>query len=178
MLAFLQACATSAPPPDTFYYVLDPAPKSFAVKNAETEIKILPVTLPDYMNQPNLVIKLSDHQIKITNYHYWADDLRQSVQRVVINELNQLNNTVNFTQQCRNCINVEISIDHYYPTEGGDVLLAGTYVVIGTNAKQNINSFSFSTSLSDGGFDESVAKMRELLDALSAEINNSLSTLN
>lgn len=177
LFVLLQACVSSKPPPDTFYYVLDPAPRYKLEKTSARQYQVLPVVLPNYMYQPNLVLKLSDHQIKITNYHYWADDLRKSVQRVLINELNHLNAELSFVDKCKSCVgSISISIDHYYPTESGDVLLAGTYVIENTLLPDQTTShnFQFSTTLKDGGFDESVAKMRALLDQLSMSVNAKL----
>ena len=173
----LQACTSSAPTPDTYYYVLDPSPKTATEKKTTVAYRVLPVELPNYMNQSNLVLKLSDHQIKISNYHYWANDLRKSVQRVVINELNQLNSQAGFAESCSNCsYTIIISIDHFYPSESGTVVLAGSYNIntdfFGVTTRSY--PFSFSSTLDKGGYDESVSAMRGLLDKLSVQINRSL----
>lgn len=172
-LLVLSGCMASKPPPSTFYYVLDDKASTYAEKRTNTIVKILPVLVPDYMNQPNLVLKLSDHQIKITNYHFWAEDLRQSIQRIVINELNGSNANVTFTQRCENCTQVMIMLHHYYPTESGDVVLSGSYQIIGTSGTQQ-QAFSFTRSLTKGGYDDAVANMRLLLNDLSKDINSKL----
>jgi len=170
----LGGCVNSEAPPDTFYYVLDPAPQTYDAKTNATPYKIKPVVLPDYMNQPNLVLKLSDHQIKITNYHFWAADLRQSVQSVLINELNLINNAASFSNNCGQCTEISVYIQHYYPTEDGDVVLSGNYQINSGQQSQSLHSFSLKNSLQKGGYDEAVAAMRKLLDELAADINKKL----
>jgi uncharacterized lipoprotein YmbA len=177
----LSACVNTAPTPDTYYYVLDASPQSFASKTVDKPLKsykVLPVQVPDYLNQTNLVLKLSDHQIKITHYHYWAEDLRQSIQRIIINELNQANSEASFSKQCGQCAPLQISLQHFYPTESGDVVLAGTYQITSHSAKgkrtEQQYSFSFNRSLETGGYDEAVATMRLLLDDLAIQINQNL----
>lgn len=170
----LNACVNSTPPPDTFYYVLDPAPQTFTAKTNARPYKVKPVMLPDYMNQPNLVLKLNDHQIKITNYHFWAADLRQSVQSVLINELNLINSGASFSKNCSQCTEITVYIQHYYPTESGDVVLSGSYQINSDKQNQSQYSFSFNSSLQKGGYDEAVAAMRMLLDELAIDINKRL----
>lgn len=168
----LSACVSSEPPPESFYYVLDPKPQSFAAKTASKQYKILPVIVPDYMNQPNLVLKLSDHQIKISHYHFWAQDLRRSIQRVLISELNQANTEVSFVQSCTRCEQISVILHHYYPTESGDVRLSGSYLINSGYSSQQQHSFSFTRSLQTGGYEEAVSVMRVLLDDLAININS------
>jgi uncharacterized lipoprotein YmbA len=170
----LSACVTSPAPPKSIYYVLDPKPQSFASKTASQQYKLLPVTLPDYMNQPNLVLKLSGHEIKITHYHFWAEDLRRSIQGVISNELNLANSDISFLPSCARCGQIAITIYHFYPTESGDVFLSGSFQINPDNAPQQHHSFSYSRSLQDGGYNEAVSVMRALLDELVLDINKHL----
>jgi uncharacterized lipoprotein YmbA len=170
----LVGCINTQQAPETFYYILDSTPESTAhttaAKTGENvkQIKVNPVVLPDYLNQPNLVLKLSDHQIKIANYHFWAEDLRQSIQQVLINELNLQNPQITFAKVCSGaCLTLDITIDHFYPTEDGNVLLAGTYY---RSDKSLQKRFVINKSLREGGYDEAVPTMRALLSELASEI--------
>lgn len=168
------SCVNKPAAPQTRYYVLDAKPsnasKSNSLSNTKTNtINILPVSLPAYMNQSNMVLKLSDHQIRLSNYHFWAEDIRKSIQRVLISDLNQMSSDTTFTQACNKCTRLELSINHFYPTQSGEVLLAGNYQII--DETRRLIEFSFNTDLQKGGFDESVASMRQLLTQLSAHIH-------
>lgn len=170
----LAGCINTQQAPQTFYYILDSTPQPASQTNdvklgdSVKQIKVNPVVLPDYLNQPNLVLKLSDHQIKIANYHFWAEDLRQSIQQVLINELNLQNPKTSFSKICSGaCLTLDITIDHFYPTEDGDVMLAGTYYQSDTRV---IKRFVLKRSLSNGGYDEAVPAMRALLSELASQI--------
>lgn len=148
----------------------DNTTKSSFIVSEKTHIKVQPVNLPNYLNQPNLVLKLSNHQIKIANYHFWAQDLSMSIQRVIINDLNSATRDFMYTQSCAKCDELIISIDHFYPTEQGDVVLSGTYEKISMDGQHEQTRFSLSKALTQGGYDEAVAAMRELLGELAQSI--------
>ncbi len=168
----LSACVTSTTTPDTFYYVLNSQSglQSKVEKSTAKQVKIQTVKLPDYMKQANLVLKLSDHQIKLANYHFWAEDLSQSITRAIVNDLNQQHQNISFTQQCSACDKLSITIDHFYPTEGGDVLLTGSYEMRINDKELTQARFSLKTELNEGGYDEAVAKMRQLVAELASVI--------
>jgi uncharacterized lipoprotein YmbA len=171
--AGLMGCVTSSPAPESFHYILD----NLSASNSQTEapaenlstIKVLPINLPDYLRQPNLVLKLSDHQVKIANYHYWAEDLTISIQRVVLKELNA-STTTSYTSRCTQCDELAISIDHFYPTEQGDVVLSGSYELVSQDGTTSTNNYSLSKKLSSGGYNDAVATMRILLGDLAQQI--------
>lgn len=170
----LVGCINTQQAPETFYYILDSTPQSALqtttqrTGDAVNHMKVNPVVLPDYLNQPNLVLKLSDHQIKIANYHFWAEDLRQSIQQVLINDLNLSNSDTTFSKICTGaCNTLDITIDHFYPTEEGDVLLAGTYY---QSDIRSVKRFVLKKTLSTGGYDEAVPAMRALLSDLASQI--------
>jgi len=171
LLFAMSGCSTTESVPDSYYYILDSVseaetPAASIAKNV-TQIKVRPVILPDYLNQANLVMKLSDHQIKIANYHFWAEDLRQSIQQVLIKELNNNSQTSSFGQECANCDELVINIDHFYPTETGEVLLSGSYY---RKSNYQANKFFLKMELKRGGYDEAVSAMRKLLTELAQQI--------
>ena len=200
----LFGCINNGTPPQSFYYLLDAhyiSNKDSAAINAndviiankvvtnigsdaQTQIKILPVNLPGYLNQPNLILKLSNHQIKIANYHFWAEDVDQSIQRILISELSKINSAISYTTRCETCKQLAVNIDHFYPTERGEVVLSGSYETINPqNLPHNLPQhemtqltmtqtvqFSFTQKLNNGGYDEAVEVMRSLLGELANEI--------
>ena len=163
-------CVNLDKPPSAKHYILDANPSTFANEGKSTNVKVLPIRIPTYLNQANLVLKLDDHQIQISNYHFWADDLRQSIQRVMIKQLNMPDSEYSFGEKCRSCKQIGIHIDHYYPSQSGEVYLSGTYTITEYNESQTQHAFSYSLPLEKGGFDESVKGMRSLLNALAANI--------
>jgi uncharacterized lipoprotein YmbA len=171
----LMGCVNTDLKPTTFYYILDKTPQSSPSTTEQIDaaklkqIRLLPVVVPNYLRQPNLVLKLANHQIKIANYHYWAQDLNRSIERILVKELNSTSVNISYSQRCDGCDELIVSIDHFYPTELGKVVLAGNYELISTDGKHRITSFSLSKQLDKGGYDEAVEVMRELLSELASQ---------
>lgn len=171
IISVLTACASSEIATKNRYYILD----DIAQKNAtngkivdkSSVTKIRTVVVPSYLNQSNLVLKLNNHQIKIAHYHFWADDLRQSIQRILINDLNKHHSTISYASECITCDELVITIEHFYPTETGEVVLAGTYYNTNDYIHKN---FLLQKELNQGGYDEAVAVMRNLLSELASKI--------
>jgi len=173
----LLGCISNKTPRESFYYLLDAAPmkehNSTAGASKEltkTYIKLSTVRVPDYLQQSNLVLKLDNHQIKIANYHFWAQDLSESIQRVLMRELNAASPGVIYTQQCVKCAELIVSIDHFYPTQSGDVVLSGTYTKVSVNKSQQQVRFLLNSRLEKGGYDEAVVVMRDLVSKLALEM--------
>lgn len=178
----LTACVNTAPTPDSFYYVLEPVPvtsKNMAAPQDDSNtslakpaaiVKLMPLNVPDYLNQPNLVLKLEDHQIKIANYHFWAEDLRTSTHRILVNETNARSETTRYAKRCIDCDELTITIDHFYPTESGDVFLAGSFEIAKRDGTSQYADFKFNRNISEGGYNAAVAKMRMLLNDLAQRV--------
>jgi len=168
----ISACGTSgdkAPVPR--FYLLDDLPKPIE-NRADALIALNKIIVPDFLKQRNLVIRQQNQQISIANFHSWADDLPESIRRVVINDLNRNNRKYRITKYCSDCPVLSISIDHFYPTDDGSVMLAGSYVLDSNSSAESIReTFSFTGTLRSDGFTEAVFQMRQLLRLLSDDIN-------
>lgn len=171
----LWSCVSSESVPISYYYVLEantlPTHKSEVTnKTASRNIKVSSIEVPNYLSQNSLVMKLDDHQIKIANYHFWAEDIRSSIQRVLINQLNKEFEDISFVRQCSKCDELNINIAHFYPSLNGEVVLAGMYEFKTSNKSTKYASFNLRTQLEQGGYNESVSKMHQLLLDLAAQI--------
>jgi uncharacterized lipoprotein YmbA len=63
-----------------------------------------------------------------------------------------------------------VSIDHFYPTQSGDVLLSGTYTKVSVDKSQQQVRFLLNSRLEKGGYDEAVVVMRDLVSKLAMEM--------
>jgi len=107
----------------------------------------LKIALPNYLKQRQLVIKQKQNEIKIANYHSWADDLGESIHRLLIGYLNAGNSVLSYTDDCRECPKVNVAIHHFYPTEQNTVVLSGTIKSTDLNGKKTIENFVFNRAL-------------------------------
>ena len=171
----LSGCSSTAIlKPQAKFYLLDSLPVTES-NNAKNIIAIHRISIPAYLDQPNLVMRQADQQIIIANYHSWADNLRDSIRRVLRSELNRSGKDFRFEETCQACGDLTITIRDFYPTDAGEVFLAGSYSLIKEpeqTAKQV--HFSLRGNMQDSGYDEAVNQMRQLLLKLSQHIRSNL----
>jgi uncharacterized lipoprotein YmbA len=175
VLVSISACSVTKPSPVTTYYLLDSRPLTVNQKARDHFIEVFSISLPDYLEQPNLVIRGKNNQIVIASYHSWADSLSDSIQRVLLRELNKLDSAYSFVKACNQCGKLSISIEHFYPTESGQVVLSGSFQFQTGVNKTLFQQFVLSDELVADGYDNSVSQMRQLLVQLAEKIVTDLS---
>jgi len=78
--------------PATHFYVLNPVaqpreatPAAGAASGPIVEVG--PVTVPDYLERPQVVTRLSSNELRLSESHQWAEPLEQNVARVIVENL-------------------------------------------------------------------------------------------
>jgi uncharacterized protein len=82
----LAGCATSKP---SRYYVLN------APENAQNACKggriitigISPVDLPKYLDRPQIMTRINDNELQLSEFHQWAEPLKDNISRVIAQNL-------------------------------------------------------------------------------------------
>jgi uncharacterized protein len=86
-LLALAACGT---PPKERYYTLSPASASApAAGGSALSIAVGPVTLPEVIDQPQMVVQVAANQVAIYEFQRWASPLKSEVARVIAANLAQ-----------------------------------------------------------------------------------------
>lgn len=89
--AALVGCASS---PEPRFYTLSaggtPANDSTGKAVAEYSVAVGPVTLPEIVDRPQLVVRIGVNQVEFVEQHRWAGPLRTEIPRVVAENLAQL----------------------------------------------------------------------------------------
>lgn len=78
--------------PRVNYYVLEPVAKAGVVvfaRNAPT-IAIAPVTLPEMVDRPQLVVRADGSRVEILDTHRWAEPLKSRIPRLLAENLSRL----------------------------------------------------------------------------------------
>ena len=71
------------------FYVL--APLQTSVKKAcNVDVGVGPLSLPRYLEQPQIITRLSKNQVKLNEFHRWAEPLKSNVMRVLTRNIKQL----------------------------------------------------------------------------------------
>jgi uncharacterized protein len=78
------ALAPTVPPPVT------PAPASAASALAAASVVVGPVTLPELVDRPQLVVRVAPNRVAILESERWAEPLRSQIPRVIAEDLGRL----------------------------------------------------------------------------------------
>jgi uncharacterized lipoprotein YmbA len=109
LIVFLSGCSS----PKTTYYTLnaEPIPPS-GVKN--TRVMVGPVSLPEMIDQPQMVILGSDNQVQVYEYDRWAGSLKSDIGRVIASNLARdlaTSNVWNFAQSTQTNFDYQVLVD-------------------------------------------------------------------
>ena len=114
-LAFLAIVLSACSSPKTSYYTLSGSPVSPApVTSNQTRVMVGPVTLPEQLDQPLLVVQNSSNQVSVYEYHRWAGSLKGDVGRVIAANLaSELGtpNVWNYSQSTQTQYDYQVLID-------------------------------------------------------------------
>ncbi|XOV77487.1 MAG: membrane integrity-associated transporter subunit PqiC [Aestuariibacter sp.] len=173
----LVACSNSPMP--MYHYQLDEASDSkikhinFAERNIVTLSRL---EVPGYLKQSSLVLKQADQQLHFSTSHLWAEVPQLAIYNALLEDLNNQSDTLHFISwhnkhKVNQQMSVKVVIRHFYPTEGGDVVLSG-YAEL-TNSEKNsvaMKEFYIQSDLKSDGFAHAVAVMRQQLTQMADEI--------
>jgi hypothetical protein len=87
----LLGCASTPP---VRFFVLSSTPDSEKLASQESEccltIGIGPVRLPEYLNQPEIVTRITQNELRLDEFAKWAEPLEDSISRVLAENLSSL----------------------------------------------------------------------------------------
>ena len=89
LLAALAACGGS--PPARFYTLAPLGTPHAITSNAfPISVHINPVSLPETVDRPQLVIAVARHQVRLLENHRWAESLKSAIPRIIADNLSRL----------------------------------------------------------------------------------------
>lgn len=144
-------------------------------------IGIGPVSIAEYIDRPNLVLKQGPNQLAVAEDHRWAGDLSASIARVTATNVGRRLGTGNvrtYPWQRDDEVRYQITLDVRQLHAGEDghaVIEAGwrAYSLPERTLKAS-RTFTDREPLASDGYDEMVAAESRLLDRLAASIASSL----
>lgn len=181
--ALLAGCANSAP---TRYYVLTPSPSSEALGLASLaargpSIGLGPVTLPQYLDRPQIVSRASRAKLHLGEFDQWGAPLKDSVASVLAENVAMFVPTDHIAVHPwprAMPIDYQIAVDitRFDATmDGGEVLLLARWRIVGKDGKELVNRKShLKQQVASPGYDATVAAMSRALEELSRTMVNAL----
>lgn len=171
------------PPRPTRFYVLtsgaDPAP---VAADSHMAIGIGPVSLPPYLNRPEMVVRVADNQLVFDEYNRWGEPLKDNFVRVLASELDR---TVGFDRMVFypwysntpiDCT-LAVAVLRFEPQPNGDVALDSRWTIRDSRGQVLANRDSH--YVRPGGTpEERAAAMSALTGDLAGEIAVALRSVN
>jgi uncharacterized lipoprotein YmbA len=101
--------------PKTNFYTLnaDPIPPALS-GSKDTRVMVGPVSLPEMIDQPQMVILSSNNQVQIYEYDRWAGSLKSDVGRVIASNIAHdlgTSNVWNFAQSTQTNFDYQVLVD-------------------------------------------------------------------
>jgi len=174
LVSTLVGCSSSPP---VVFYTLTEIPSTTAIsKTAAYEILVGPVTLPETLDRPQLVTRVTDTRVSVLEQQRWAAPLKSEVPRVLAANLNQLLPDAAVTVEPqpstgRPLWRVAVEIQRFDATPGSDVTIEALWSIqAGTGTEPKVGYSVLREPVSGPGYDALVAAHTGAITALSREI--------
>jgi uncharacterized lipoprotein YmbA len=142
-------------------------------------VTLKPIYLADFLQQSNLVQQISANQLEYAAYHYWAEPLDKSLEKLLVNELNQLAvATVITTLDPRSKqadMELRVEFQQFLPSYQGNVLAKGQYWLVDkTQNEIKTDSFNYAIALEQDGYEHAVSRLQLAVASLAEDIAQAL----
>lgn len=162
IVIFLSGCASS--PPSRFY-LLDGQTSSAEVwtKKIDRKFAVGPVTVAGYLSRPQMVTRLTETQVELSEFNRWAEPLKSNIQQVLIDNLASHfphSRFYKYPTQRGTVVNyrVAVNVSRFDTTKNGVSVLQATVSIFSGSDKVASRHFSTRlTSLVNGKFSYAAA---------------------
>jgi len=122
----LSACAGKSA--SSKFYVLSPLPQSKGSDPGGTTIGVFPVAMPDYLDRPQIVTRVSENEIQFDEFSRWAEPLKENFYTVLVDNLSTLLNSEKVIKTAQNpgvppAFQVGVEVLQFDGSLGGDAVL-------------------------------------------------------
>jgi uncharacterized lipoprotein YmbA len=179
-LLLVTGCGT--PPQERFFTLASepPSPASFNSASAAFVVMVGPVTIPDVVDRPQLVLRTSPSRVEIAEQARWAAPLKNEIARVVAEHLAQLlpgSRTATSAERAAGTPDYRVLIDvqrfESTPQEGATVQASWT---VQTRDGSALNGRSLVSEPAGAGYDALVAAHSRALATVSRDIAATIAT--
>jgi uncharacterized protein len=186
MVFFLAACSTT---PAVRYYTLNPSLEmqpdiSQAVFENTLAIGVGPVEFPKFLYRPQILTRISQHRVEVSEFHRWAGSFSEDFLRVLAKNISMLLSTDRvaaypWTDQFSPTYSIQLIVEQFDGRFGGQVVLNVTWSV--RNQKDTNQAIFKHTRIKEpvsaGDYDALVAAQSRALGTLSRAIVDEIEKL-
>ncbi|MBW2412733.1 MAG: membrane integrity-associated transporter subunit PqiC [Deltaproteobacteria bacterium] len=179
-LVVLAGCAGTSPPSN--FYVLSTLPESAAETRSDGDLNriavgIGPVILPDYLDRSQIVTRTSPNELKVAAFDRWAEPLKSSFPRILMENLAILLNTDRVAvYPWRKAIPIEyqvvVDVVRFDASPGGNAVLVARWSLLGNGGDKLhlIKKSTFRKTTGSKDYEAMVSAQSQLVIELSREI--------
>ena len=171
----LCACAGKSAP--SKFYVLSPLPQSKLSGAEGMAIGVYPISMPDYLDRPQIVTRVNDNELNLDEFNRWAEPLKENFYTVLVDNLSTLLNSekvIKTAQRLRVPMAVQVGVEvvQLDGSLGGDVVLIVKWGLFGEGEKKLLlaKRSSFKEPTGSATYEALVAAESRAVAALSREI--------
>jgi len=165
------------------FYVLSPLPQGALSAAEGTTIGVFPVAMPDYLDRPQIVTRVSENELKLDEFSRWAEPLKESFTRALVQNLSSLLNTAKIIKTADStgfpmALQVGVEVVQFDGTLGGEVVLIVKWGLFEADGKKLIVAKrpSFKETTGAATYEALVAAQSRAVAALSREIAEAIRT--
>ena len=171
--------------PDSRFYVLTPVPPPGAAAagagNRELAVSVGPVTLPSYLDRPQIVTRRAGGEVDVAEFDRWADILTEAVPRVLAEDVALRlgsDRVAAYPVAPRDRYRVLIAIGRFDGSLGTAVVLEAYWQVLNAAGEEVAARRSAITDrVDDAGYAALVAAMSRALGVLAGDVATVLARL-
>jgi uncharacterized lipoprotein YmbA len=175
LVLFLSSCAGKSAP--SKFYVLSPLSQSMPGAAEGMTIGVFPVSMPDYVDRPQIVTRVSENEIKLDEFNRWAESLRENFYSVLVENLSALLNNARIIKTTGStgvplALQVGVEVEQFDGALGGDVTLKVKWGLFSEDGKKLLEAKRSSFREPAGGatYEALVAAESRAVEGLSREI--------
>ena len=171
----LSACAGKSA--SSTFYVLSSLPQPTVSAAEGTTIGVFPVAMPEYLDRPQIVTRVSENEIKLDEFSRWAEPLKESFTRALVQNLSSLLKTakvIKTTESIHLPVTLQVwaEVVQFDGSLGGDVVLIAKWGVFEQEGKKLLlgKRSSYKEPTGAATYEAFVAAESRAIAALSREI--------
>jgi hypothetical protein len=136
-----------------------------------------PVTFPEYLNRPQIVVRGSGNQLQIAEFARWAEPLVENFSRVLVENLSALlssDSIVPYPRKKSTPTDYQVTVDviRFDGTPGENASLVARWTILGDDGEKALQKkkSSLSEPIDGQSYEALVSAESRLVTALSREI--------
>ena len=179
----ISGCANTQP---THFYLLrametNESPSMDETKNSALSLGLGPISLPKYLERPQIVTRISSHEIDLAEFHKWGAPLKDNLSNVLHENLSRLLSTNRIVAYPWNrshlpAYQLSLEVMQFDGTKNQEAILSVRWRLAGDDGKRMLQekTSQFSEIIQGSDYEDLVEAMSRMLATFSQEIADAI----